>query len=106
MKAAEKFLTTTTGLTEEQVPAKIGWKKEMVGFYDYDEASQHSQYKVHMHTLGLAIDFDPSINPYLYPESDERVQGGAKYGQQNKEQFKEYWTIVMDVAFAQAAELF
>ena len=106
LKAAEAFLINKTGLPAEQIPAKIGWQKGLVGYYDHEEADHHSPYKTHMHTLGLAVDFDPSINPFLYPESDEKAQGGAKFGLNNADQFKQYWTIVMDVAFAQAAELF
>ena len=94
LDVAEKQLKARfPGLTNEKIAEKIGWKQGLVSIYG--DALMTS----HMHTMGLAVDFDASRNPYVYPESDEIAQGGGANG-------AEWWTITFDVAFAQAAQLF
>jgi len=94
LAVAEKQLKTRfPGLANDKIAEKIGWKQGLVSIYG--DALMTS----HMHTMGLAVDFDASRNPYVYPESDEMLGAAGKKG-------AEWWTITFDVAFAQAAQLF
>jgi hypothetical protein len=94
LKVAEQQLRTRfPKVPDNKIAEKIGWQKGLVSIYG--DALMTS----HMHTMGLAVDFDAGRNPYVYPESDEIAQGIGESGAQ-------WWTITYDVAFAQAAQLF
>lgn len=49
----------------------------------------------HLHTMGLAIDFDPRRNPYVYAETEFATMKAG-----------EWWTVQFDILFAQAAQLY
>jgi len=128
LQAAEAFLKQRHGA--DVTPEKIGWKGGLVGTYDTDP-DMVAKGAAHFHTMGLAVDFDPSINAYLYPQSDLRQQTVALLETKNDaiekrnkdkkpdevleelfdangivtEWVKEQ-TNVMDVAFTQAGYLF
>jgi hypothetical protein len=128
LQAAEAFLKQRHG--DEVTPEKIGWKGGLVGTYHTD-AAKIEKGTAHFHTMGLAVDFDPSINVWLYPQSELKRQTiTAMQGKnaeiternQNKKpdeaaedlldahgiaaEWVKQSTNIMDVAFTQAGHLF
>jgi hypothetical protein len=128
LQAAEAFLKQRHG--DDVTPAKIGWQGGLVGTYHTDE-NQIEKGTAHFHTMGLAVDFDPSINGYLYPQSDLKSQTITNMQAKNKEieernknkkpdealeelfdahgiatEWVKQSTNFMDVAFTQAGYLF
>ncbi len=122
LSAAEKFLVHRHG-TVEQAKLKSGFKGGLVGSYNTskdDRASGHA----HFHTMGLAVDFDKSINPYVYPVNDLKQQRGDAVKAENKgksdagdtttqidpasagEAAADWWVDVMDRASQHAAQIF
>ncbi|HWU87846.1 MAG TPA: hypothetical protein VN253_11250 [Kofleriaceae bacterium] len=128
LQAAEAFLKQRHGAGV--TPETIGWKGGLVGIYHTDP-EKIEKGAAHFHTMGLAVDFDASINAYLYPQRDLELQTVAlledkntEIGKRNKakkpdEALEELFdahgiatewvkeqTNVMEVAFTQAGYLF
>jgi hypothetical protein len=128
LQAAEAFLKQRHG--NDVTPEKIGWKGGLVGTYHTD-SEKLEKGSAHFHTMGLAVDFDPSLNGWLYPQSElkrQTVEGIQAKNEETAERNKTKkpdeavedlldahgiaaeWvkqsTIIMDVAFTQAGYLF
>jgi len=70
LEAAEGFLRSRhPGKDDKDIVKAIGWNGTIVGSYGADEASV-AQGMAHMHTMGLAVDFDPEANPYIFDKSN------------------------------------
>lgn len=74
--AAESYLVQRFGSKEKAIRG-IGWSKRAGAAYSATDAAAHDERdpKSHVHTMGLAIDIDPSVNPYTMPKGDGPAAG-------------------------------
>ena len=71
ISAAENYLLQRFGSVEKAISG-TGWSKRAGAAYAATDAAAHDENnpKSHMHTMGLAIDIDPAVNPYTMPKGD------------------------------------
>jgi hypothetical protein len=72
LEAAEAYLVARFGSKEKAIQG-TGWSgKANLSYADEVEADAHNEEKPmsHMHTMGMAIDIDPNVNPYTMPKGD------------------------------------
>jgi hypothetical protein len=69
--AAESYLVQRFGSFEQAIKG-TGWSKFAGASYSATDADAHdpTDPKSHMHTMGMAIDIDPGVNPYTMPKGD------------------------------------
>jgi hypothetical protein len=69
--AAEAYLIQRFG-SQEQAIKGTGWSKRAGAAYSATSKEAHdpTNPKSHMHTMGMAIDIDPNVNPYTMPKGD------------------------------------
>ncbi len=77
LQAAESFLRARhPGKTDAQIVQAIGWNGGLVASYGDDDKSVKDG-MAHMHTMGLAVDIDPAVNPYIFDQSGYAQSAGA-----------------------------
>ena len=119
LRAAEKFLINyykgkkdnhNKPITEERIPEMIGWSGDLVTIYHQDpdtmqggqvvtkgdpekgikEVRKGGTFKpTHFHNMGLAVDFDPAKNPYIFDQSDPQSAGAAQTAAKNAKERKD-----------------
>jgi len=69
--AAEAYLIQRFGSQDEAIKG-TGWSRRAGAAYSATDAAAHDPKdpKSHMHTMGMAIDIDPNVNPYTMPKGD------------------------------------
>jgi len=71
IEAAEAYLVNRFGSKQAAIQ-KTGWSKNAGAAYSATDSAAHDPQdpKSHMHTMGMAIDIDPNVNPYTMPKGD------------------------------------
>jgi len=68
--AAEAYLVQRFGSAANAIK-KTGWSKRAGAAYSTGKAAHDAKDpKSHMHTMGMAMDIDPGVNPYTMPKGD------------------------------------
>ncbi len=68
--AAEAYLIQRFGSAEKAITG-TGWSKRAGAAYATSNAAHDTKDpKSHMHTMGMAMDIDPGVNPYTMPKGD------------------------------------
>lgn len=119
LRAAEKFLINhykgkkdnhNKLITEDRIPEMIGWSGDLVTIYHEDpdtmqggqvvtkadpekgikEVRKGGTFKpTHFHNMGLAVDFDPAKNPYIFDQTDPANARAGQVAGENAKARKE-----------------